>query len=402
MLEKVVARLLNKVLGEIVEDLDVDQVQVGLLSGKATLRSLRLRRDAVAALLGLPVEVVQGVIGSVSLSIPFRNLRSRPCEIVISDVTAIVGPSTDVARPPGKHGLCSDGACLMCPHPPSVCVLAPCAVASAVSPSLSPALSERVKAQVKKEAAARVAKTEALRQLEQRSGGGSEAGDDGDAEVMSPMSPSAALKGKAKVKDQSLVESIVANVLANMQLTVRKLHLRYEDELAEWGGERNKFVAGGVIVQELCLLSTNSRWSPEFVRDADVLYKVLSVTGLSVYIDDTRARRTPAGSVMSAAVTSSTSTASSATSGPVAVSARNASTMTHSYVLAPVAMSARLTLCTKVVMHLLCHVGGHSVLRLLLLLLLLLLVVVVATVVVVTAAVGTWQLWWGLLLFSVL
>ena len=98
VLEGLIASLLNQHLGSLVENLDAEQVRVGLISGTAVLRGLRLRRDAVSTLLGLPVDVVVGTIGSITLNIPFRNLRSKPCEVVISDVSAVVAPST--AAPP--------------------------------------------------------------------------------------------------------------------------------------------------------------------------------------------------------------------------------------------------------------------------------------------------------------
>ena len=42
MLEGLVTQLLNRYLGEFIENLDAEQVRVGMLSGKAVLRGLRL------------------------------------------------------------------------------------------------------------------------------------------------------------------------------------------------------------------------------------------------------------------------------------------------------------------------------------------------------------------------
>jgi vacuolar protein sorting-associated protein 13A/C len=100
VLEGLVASLLNQHLGGLVENLDVEQVRIGVLSGKAVLRGLRLRRDAVATLLGLPVDVIVGSIGSVSLNIPFTSLRSKPVEVLISDISAVIAPSTAVPPVP--------------------------------------------------------------------------------------------------------------------------------------------------------------------------------------------------------------------------------------------------------------------------------------------------------------
>jgi vacuolar protein sorting-associated protein 13A/C len=96
MLEGIVTQLLNRYLGEFIENLDAEQVRVGMLSGKAVLRGLRLRRDALARLLDLPLDVVVGTVGSITLSVPLRALRSKPCEVVIADVSAVVVKRTDV------------------------------------------------------------------------------------------------------------------------------------------------------------------------------------------------------------------------------------------------------------------------------------------------------------------
>ena len=93
-------QLLNRYLGEFIENLDAEQVRVGMLSGKAVLRGLRLRRDALARLLGLPVEVVVGTVGSITLTVPLRSLRSKPCEVVISDVSVVVVKSTEAPPVP--------------------------------------------------------------------------------------------------------------------------------------------------------------------------------------------------------------------------------------------------------------------------------------------------------------
>ena len=43
MLEGLVTQLLNRYLGEFIENLDAEQVRVGMLSGKAVLRGLNGR-----------------------------------------------------------------------------------------------------------------------------------------------------------------------------------------------------------------------------------------------------------------------------------------------------------------------------------------------------------------------
>ncbi len=47
------------------------------------------------------------------------------------------------------------------------------------------------------------------------------------------------------------------------------------------------------------------RWIPEFVRDADVLHKLLSVSGVAFYLDESRGKRSTPASIASAAAAGS-------------------------------------------------------------------------------------------------
>ncbi len=100
----------------------------------------------------------------------------------------------------------------------------------------------------------------------------------------------------------------------------------------------------------------HASWIPEFTRESDILYKLLSITGVAVYLDEAKGRRAGAaagaGAVASATPFASTLTAAAAggtapTAAPV-VSLRSAGTVSHAYILAPANASARLTLCSKV------------------------------------------------------
>ncbi|KAK4321628.1 hypothetical protein Pmani_007575 [Petrolisthes manimaculis] len=95
--KKVVAGLVNRYLGQYLEDLDTQEVNDALLSGQVNLTNLRIRRDALSFLdvyFGghLPVEVCRGSIGRISLTIPYTSLFSQPVVITIEDVLVLVTP----------------------------------------------------------------------------------------------------------------------------------------------------------------------------------------------------------------------------------------------------------------------------------------------------------------------
>lgn len=53
------------------------------------------------------------------------------------------------------------------------------------------------------------------------------------------------------------------------------------------------------------LLLPFRRWIPEFVRDADILHKLLSVSGVAFYLDESRGKRSTPASIASAAAAGS-------------------------------------------------------------------------------------------------
>ncbi|KAB1268544.1 Vacuolar protein sorting-associated protein 13D [Camelus dromedarius] len=77
MLEGLVAWVLNTYLGKYVNNLNTDQLSVALLKGAVELENLPLKKDALKEL-ELPFEVKAGLIGKVTLQIPFYRPHVDP------------------------------------------------------------------------------------------------------------------------------------------------------------------------------------------------------------------------------------------------------------------------------------------------------------------------------------
>jgi hypothetical protein len=94
VLEKVVSSLLERVLGEFVEGFD-GHVNLSLFSTTSgiELKNLRVKKDALNAIMPLPVQVQSGTVGRVKLSVPWSSLLSKPTVIAISDIYAVAAPS---------------------------------------------------------------------------------------------------------------------------------------------------------------------------------------------------------------------------------------------------------------------------------------------------------------------
>ena len=94
MLEGLVASLLNRFLGMYIRNFDPKQLNVGIWSGDVKLRDLELRREALDQL-KLPINVVEGHLGQLTLKIPWANLRGQPVQVYIEDVFLLAAPKED-------------------------------------------------------------------------------------------------------------------------------------------------------------------------------------------------------------------------------------------------------------------------------------------------------------------
>nr|CAD7259318.1 unnamed protein product [Timema shepardi] len=94
MLEGVVATILNRYLGKYIQDLDTENLNVGIFSGNVQLVDLKLKPEALYEL-DLPIEVKVGTVGRISLNIPWSGLYTQSVIINVEDVYVIAGPVVD-------------------------------------------------------------------------------------------------------------------------------------------------------------------------------------------------------------------------------------------------------------------------------------------------------------------
>ncbi|XP_047508917.1 vacuolar protein sorting-associated protein 13A-like isoform X2 [Pieris napi] len=92
MFEGAVAGILNRLLGKYVQDLDTENLNVGIFSGNVNLTELKLKPEALYEL-DLPIDVKIGTIGKINLQIPWSGLYTQPVVVHIEDVLILVGPA---------------------------------------------------------------------------------------------------------------------------------------------------------------------------------------------------------------------------------------------------------------------------------------------------------------------
>ncbi|XP_048240313.1 vacuolar protein sorting-associated protein 13D-like isoform X2 [Haliotis rufescens] len=221
MLEGLAAWVLNTYVGEYVENLNTDQLSIALLQGAVELENLPLKKDALKSL-DIPLEVKSGLIGKITLQIPLSRLRSEPWVISIEKLYLVAGPLTDIKYDHEKE-----------------------------------------------KETERSAKADMLDALEAKW----QVQRQGKQQDYASSSSSWFSYGA----------SMAANILENIQLHVKDVHIRYEDEYLNPSCP----FACGVTIKNLSAQSTDRSWLSKFVSssDSDTMFKLADLQDFSVYCD---------------------------------------------------------------------------------------------------------------------
>ena len=92
MFEKKIAKLLSEHLGDFVEGVTKEDLNISIFGGgKLDLRNLRIKETGLD-LLGLPLTVLHGHVGRLRASIPITSLKSKPVVVDVDQVFLVVRP----------------------------------------------------------------------------------------------------------------------------------------------------------------------------------------------------------------------------------------------------------------------------------------------------------------------
>lgn len=217
MLEGLVANLLNRFLGMYVRNFDPKQLNVGIWSGDVKLRDLELRREALDQI-HLPLNVIEGHIGSLVLSIPWSNLRGKPVRISIEDLFLLAAPKEDQEY--------------------------------------------NAEEEEKRAHAVKMEKLDSAELLKERNTEG--------------------LSKEEQQKNQSFTAALTTTIIDNVQISVKNVHIRYEDALSDPGHP----FAAGLTLQELSAVSTDENWRPTWIQSTSgTTHKLATLGSLAVYWD---------------------------------------------------------------------------------------------------------------------
>ncbi len=226
MLESLAAWFLNNYLGKYLENLNTDQLSIALLQGEVELENVPLRRDALR-FLNASLDVRAGVVGRIKLRIPVSRLRSEPWHILMERVHIVTGPQRfDDFDADQEESLTQE---------------------------LKLAALDGIETEWRTE--------------HDRAGTGSSAG----------YYPSYA-------SWMSYGTSFIGTIVENLQIEIRDVHVRYEDESA-----LPRPFACGFYLESLAAQTCDELWNPRFVhRDPSsqkMAFKMVQLQNMAAYLD---------------------------------------------------------------------------------------------------------------------
>ncbi|KAL7273138.1 Vacuolar protein sorting-associated protein 13 [Rhizina undulata] len=166
--------------------------------------------------LKLPLNISEGHLGQLTLQIPWSNLKNKPVKVLIEDVYLLANPKSDQEYDDEEE-----------------------------------------------ERRLQVLKQEKLQ----------------NAELLQERNTEG-MSEEEQQKNQSFMESLTTKILDNLQITVKNIHIRYEDSISTPGHP----FALGFTLEEFSAVSTNDDWEPNFIQNnAAVTHKLARLGSLAIY-----------------------------------------------------------------------------------------------------------------------
>jgi vacuolar protein sorting-associated protein 13A/C len=140
-------------------------LNIGIWSGDVKLRDLRLKKESLDKM-ELPLDVMFGHLGELTLQIPWSNLKGKPVKVTIEDVYLLAAPIMQDTYD--------------------------------------------LEAELKRDLVLKLQKL-------------------ADLEMRQRANPTNALSDEEAAKNESFTESLVTKIVDNLQIQIRNIHIRYED-----------------------------------------------------------------------------------------------------------------------------------------------------------------------------
>ncbi|XP_069383488.1 intermembrane lipid transfer protein VPS13C isoform X8 [Paralichthys olivaceus] len=258
--ESLVSDLLNRFIGDYVENLDKSQLKIGIWGGNVVLENLRVKENALSEF-DVPFKVKAGQIGKLTLKIPWKNLYNDAVVATLDGLYLLVVPGATIKFDAAKE--------------------------------------EHYQQEAKQRELQRI--EEALQMAARRK---SQTGDLlFSLESVVYKEPQNVPKGGKKhkkhkkglkklkgldnksekpqeEKKDTLKEKLATQVIKNLQVKISSIHLRFEDDLSD----PERPLSMGVTLSELSLQTTDESWKSCILNEAaKIIYKLGRLECLCAY-----------------------------------------------------------------------------------------------------------------------
>ncbi|XP_068814299.1 intermembrane lipid transfer protein VPS13C isoform X2 [Struthio camelus] len=235
VLESVVADLLNRFLGDYVENLNKSQLKLGIWGGNVALDNLQIKENALSEL-DVPFKVKVGQIDKLTLKIPWKNLYGEAVVATLEGLYLLIVPGASIKYDAEKE--------------------------------------EKYLQDNKQKELARI--EEALQKAAEKGTHSPDSLYGLEKLIYKDIKPD---KPKEEKKD-TFLEKLATQVIKNVQVKITGIHVKYEDDITD----PQRPLSLGMTLGELSLLTTNENWTPSILNEAaKIIYKLLCLDSLSVY-----------------------------------------------------------------------------------------------------------------------
>jgi len=222
MFELLLERVLLNIVGPYIQGIDRQNLQLGIWSGNVSVHNVSIKPE-ILKMLELPFKMKFSSVGRLNATIPWSNLGSKPVEIVLEDVMIVLHPIDPEEWEPIEY--------------------------KTVTQKLKRIENFANQYSIKL----------AQKQNQQK--------------VLHDNDP----------ENQGMAARITARAVDNVQVTIRNIHVRFENPLSK------RHYAWGITLDEILLYTTNEKWEREFI-DRTIpqnlllpIRKKLSLKNLGVY-----------------------------------------------------------------------------------------------------------------------
>ncbi|XP_066503943.1 intermembrane lipid transfer protein VPS13C isoform X2 [Hoplias malabaricus] len=256
--ESLVSDLLNRFIGDYVENLDKSQLKIGIWGGNVVLENLRVKENALSEL-DVPFKVKAGQVGKLTLKIPWKNLYTEAVVATLDGLYLLVVPGATIKYDPAKE--------------------------------------ERDLQEVKQKELQRI--EDALQLAARRDSQVGEFVFNLESYVYKDVPRDKGRKHKkhkkpfrrSKKHDQkpekpqeekkdTFAEKLVTQVIKNLQIKITSIHIRYEDDVTD----PERPLSMGVTLSELSLQTTDENWRACILNEAaKIIYKLGRLECLCAY-----------------------------------------------------------------------------------------------------------------------